>query len=226
MELSGLVADIIIDVYAFPRYTVLSKHAAKGYVPRDHTFDLSTESAKREALIESTSSTPSSSSSAGPEPTGLPTPPLTPSASNDNLKRSKRPSRREFIHASVVKLDQHSVTITRPGPYKAPAEDGTAITGPSGHFEGPEETIEFDYCLYALGAALPDPTNPWSEHPNIPLEVVHDHTEHGLGSKRWGIKWMEQRAENLKKAQRIVIVGAGALGIRESALSVSPQCPL
>jgi hypothetical protein len=59
----------------------------------------------------------------------------------------------------------------------------TTSSGPSGHFEGPEETIEFDYCLYALGAALPDPTNPWSEHPNIPLEVVHDHTEHGLGSK-------------------------------------------
>jgi NADH dehydrogenase FAD-containing subunit len=198
-----LPADIIIDVYAFPRYTVLPQYAAIGYVPRNHDLDVPAEQARKEA-----SSSTSGSSSA------LPTPPLTPSTSNEDLRKSTS-SRREFIHASVVRLDKHSVTYTRPGPYKAPAEDSTAIVGPSAHFEGPEETLEFDYCIYALGAALPDPTNPWSEHPNIPQEVVHDHVQNGLGSKKWGVRWMEKKAKTFEKADRIVIVGAGALGIRE-----------
>ena len=188
------------DVYAFPRYTVLPQHAPKGYVPRDHDLDVPVELAKKEAAAY-----------------GLPTPPLTPQSSSEDLRSKPSQKNREFIHASVTKLERNRVTFSRPGPYKAPPEDGTATTGPSGHFEGPEETLEFDYAIYALGAALPDPTNPWREHPNIPQEVVHDHVEHGLGSKKWGVKWMEQRAEAFKKADRIVIVGAGALGIRKSA---------
>ena len=168
-----------------------------GYVPRSHDLDIPADQARKEAGSSS-----------------LPTPPLTPSTSNEDL-RENTSSHREFIHASVTRLDSHSVTFTRPGPYKAAPEDSLASIGPSGHFEGPEETLRFDYCIYALGAALPDPTNPWSEHPNIPQEVVHDHIQHGLGSKKWGVKWMEKKAKTFEKADRIVIVGAGALGIRE-----------
>lgn len=196
-------SDIITDVYAFPRYTVLPQYAPMGYIPRTHDLDVSADQARKEAASSSSSSS-------------LPTPPLTPSTSNEDLRKPTSSSRREFIHASVIRLDSHSVTYTRPGPYKAPPEDSTASIGPSGHFEGPEETLNFDYCIYALGAALPDPTNPWSEHPNIPQEVVHDHIQHGLGSKKWGIKWMEKKAKTFEKADRIVIVGAGALGIRKS----------
>ena len=124
--------------------------------------------------------------------------------------------RRQFIHASVVKLDAHSVTFTRPTETPGHPEDAEAKTGKGlGHFEGPEETIEFDYCIYALGAALPDPCNPWSEHPNIPPEIISNRVEHGLGSKKCGVKWMKQRAETFKQAEKILIVGGGALGIGE-----------
>lgn len=186
---------------------MLPQYAPIGYIPRTADLALSPEDAAKEARLYAASTS------------GLPTPPLTPTSSIEDLRDNsgKIHKRREFIHASVVKLDRHSVTFTRPGPRRLPAEKGTAVTGPSGHFEGPEETLQFDYCLYALGAALPDPTNPWSEHPNMPEGVVHDHVECGLGSKKWGVRWMEQRAERLKAAPRIVVVGGGALGIQFAA---------
>jgi hypothetical protein len=62
---------------------------------------------------------------------------------------------------------------------------------------------------------MPDPVNVWSEHPNMPSGIVFDHHEHGLGTKKCGVRWMQKKAQQLKKAQRIVIVGGGALGVRE-----------
>jgi hypothetical protein len=63
---------------------------------------------------------------------------------------------------------------------------------------------------------MPDPVNVWEEHAGLPEGVAGDHTERGLGSKKGGVRWMERKAEYFKKAGRVVIVGGGALGIRES----------
>jgi NADH dehydrogenase FAD-containing subunit len=80
-----------------------------------------------------------------------------------------------------------------------------------GVFEGPAETVEFDYAVYALGAGLPDPVNVWK--PPFGAETPEDQTL-GAGTKRSGVRFMERKAETLKQAQRILIVGGGALGIR------------
>ena len=112
----------------------------------------------------------------------------------------------------------NSVTFTRPTHRRDSLASTSSIasTGTNGTFEGPEETIYFDYAVYALGSGMPDPVNVWSEHPNMPKGIVHDHYERGLGTKRGGIRWMQKKAEQLQNANRIVIVGGGALGIRMS----------
>ncbi len=64
---------------------------------------------------------------------------------------------------------------------------------------------------------MPDPVNVWGEHANLPSGIVRDQHERGLGTKRGGVRWMERKAEQLRRARRIVIVGGGALGIRKSS---------
>lgn len=93
---------------------------------------------------------------------------------------------------------------------------GSTTTLGTYDFEGPEETVDFEYCIYALGSGMPDPCNVWSEHPNLPPGIDNDEHLKGLGSKKCGISWMEQRARDRKEAKRILIVGGGALGIRMS----------
>lgn len=85
-----------------------------------------------------------------------------------------------------------------------------------GDFDGPEETLHFDYCVYALGSGMPDPCNVWNEHPNMPTGVASGMPALAPGSKKGGMRWMKFKASQLEKAERIVIVGGGALGIRES----------
>jgi hypothetical protein len=75
--------------------------------------------------------------------------------------------------------------------------------------------IEFDYCVYALGSGMPDPVNVWEEHAGLPDGVAGDHAERGLGSKKGGVRWMQRKAESFERAKRVIIVGGGALGIRE-----------
>lgn len=148
-------------------------------------------------------------------------------------------SDRVFIQGSITSLSPNSVTFTRA--LRRKPSDGldfsglstshsstnslntlasVATTGTAATFDGPEETVYFDYCVYALGSGMPDPVNVWSEHPNMPQDIVHDHRERGLGTKRGGIRWMQRKAEHLRRAQRIVIVGGGALGIRKLS-----RCP-
>jgi hypothetical protein len=62
---------------------------------------------------------------------------------------------------------------------------------------------------------MPDPVNVWSEHPNLPPGIDNDERLVGIGSKKCGINWMKSRAEDRRRAKRILIVGGGALGIRE-----------
>lgn len=204
-DVLGGETDEISDVYAFPRYSVVPKHAPKAFIPYINHLKLTTPPAK----IDATKS--------------LPTPPLTPTSSTEDLNEKKYYDARVWIQGSITKLTPHSVTFTRPSRSIAPgsSEHSNVETGSGrGHgvFDGPEETINFDYAIYALGAGLPDPSNVWNEHPgnNPPKEVVHDHVEHGLGSKRHGVKWMQHRGEMYEKAGKILIVGGGALGIRES----------
>ena len=211
-----------VDVYVFPRYTVLSKHAAKGFIPYTNLLDLPP---------------PPPPTSRSPDISGSPSRPLTPphsprlsfaalshsqspSSASSSSSASDEPSH-AFIQGSITCLTPHSVSFVRPdtgrntrrGSLESTSSIGTTVT--YGYFDGPEETIEFDYCIYALGSGMPDPVNVWSEYPLTPRCIPQHPTEHGLGTKRDGIAWMERKAAELKKAKNVLIVGGGALGIRE-----------
>ena len=188
----------------FPRYTVLAKHAPKCFVPYTNLFNNPDESQGANSTLASTP----------------PTPALTPSTSIESLRDHQSKSR-AIIQGSVTHLTSHSVTFTRPHSRTTrrysdnDSESSSLKTHASvsaGHFDGPEETIEFDYCVYALGAGMPDPCNVWEQDPEV---VSEDEVPQGIGSKQCGVKWMERRAELYQQADNVLIVGGGALGIRE-----------
>ncbi|GFZ45687.1 hypothetical protein JCM24511_03416 [Saitozyma sp. JCM 24511] len=196
-------------VYVFPRFTILPKHAPKAYIP--YTNHLITPP----PLDKSSASSPASSPQSD-----LPTPPRTPSSTSIALSDDEEDdNRRTWIQGSVISMTSHSVTFTRPCRRRDLSDSSASFASAHSHtttgtFDGPEETIYFDYVVYALGSGMPDPVNVWSEHPNMPSGIVFDHHEHGLGTKKCGVRWMQKKAQQLKKAQRIVIVGGGALGIQ------------
>lgn len=124
--------------------------------------------------------------SSAPPTSAIPTPPPTPAAEH------------AIIQGEVVCLEPNAVTVRLPenGDY-----DGATTT----------QRIEFKYCVYALGAALPAPCDVWGE----PTALA------GRGSKKSAVEWMKTQEGVIKQAQRIVIVGAGALGIRMSLISIA-----
>lgn len=191
----------------FPRFSILPDHAPKAFIPYTK-------------MLDPLDPSPSSST---PTAVKIPTPPLTPSSSTsslDALSASVSDSSlplRTFVQGTVTSLTTHSVSFIRPASRRTSllSSAGSTTTLGTYDFEGPEETVEFDYCIYALGSGMPDPCNVWSEHPNLPPGIDNDEHLRGLGSKKCGITWMQQRAQDRKDAKRILIVGGGALGIRE-----------
>ena len=106
---------------------------------------------------------------------------------------------RVWIHGNVSSLDSRSVTFTRLSGHKPNQAVGEA------------ETIEFDYLVYALGASLPSPVDVWGEESSgLQLKGVP------MGCKKRGVGYMHQRAETMRRAKSVLVVGGGALGIRKS----------
>ncbi|WVQ78398.1 hypothetical protein IAT38_000484 [Cryptococcus sp. DSM 104549] len=183
-------------VYAFPRYTTMPQHAPKGFIPYKHMLD--------------------------PKPPTPPTDPLTPpgtppagtAALPAELIAAR--SRHQFIQACVTKLSAHEVTIIRPSEESSAAAAKREAEGKGtmtyGEFDGEEETIHFDYLLYALGSTLPDPVNVWAK-----LDEDYKGDERKLGTKKCGLRFMAKQDEKFKKSDRILIVGGGALGIEYAA---------
>ena len=109
---------------------------------------------------------------------------------------------RVWIHGNVSSLASHSVTFTR------------LSTENPDHTVGETETIQFDYLVYALGASLPSPVDVWGEESSSQqLQGVP------MGCKKRGVGYMHQRAETMKRAKSILVVGGGALGIRRYSSS-------
>ena len=156
---------LTLDAYVFPRYTVLSQHAPKAFIPYIHAF----EPRKDEVIV--------------PLPGHQP-------ALGKNLE-GHLGTRLQWIHGTALSLSSRSVTFKRISPSPIISE---AV-----------ETLEFDYCIYALGATLPSPVDVWCK------------TMRGAphGYKTEGVRFMEDRAEDFDKAKSVVIVGGGAMGIRE-----------
>ncbi|ORX40015.1 hypothetical protein BD324DRAFT_615943 [Kockovaella imperatae] len=208
-------------VYVFPRYTILAKHAAKGFIPYTNLLDVppaTPTSAKAKDICGS--------------PSRPLTPPMSPQSALASLSSTAIPSSasssssssdsegygHSFIQGSITSLTTRSVSFVRPnastrrGSSESIASIRSNLT--YGCFDGPEETIHFDYCIYALGSGMPDPVNVWSEYPVAPRHIQEHPPSHGLGTKKGGIAWMQRQAEELKSANTVLIVGGGALGIQ------------
>lgn len=95
--------------------------------------------------------------------------------------------------------------------------------------------IHFDYLIYALGSQLPPPINIWStvekdnsitSEPQVEdakqFENANQAYEEKVtilqtrGSKAAGVKWLKETQDQIRKADSILVIGGGALGVRES----------
>jgi len=123
------------------------------------------------------------------------------------------PTENLVLQATVTKLSDHSVTISRSFPQF-----------------GLSNQIPFDYCVYALGSHLPAPIDAWGENEesheeNVDVlgdddsEAVGDQPvpngkQRKVGSKQEGIEWLKRGQKKIKDVDNILIIGGGALGIQ------------
>jgi hypothetical protein len=81
--------------------------------------------------------------------------------------------RHQLIHGTVTGLGEREVRYTPFVPKKTllsrvnPKEEDKEDEVPEELHEGPEETLSFDYCIYALGAKYPSPINVWTHQSTI-----------------------------------------------------------
>jgi NADH dehydrogenase FAD-containing subunit len=130
-----------------------------------------------------------------------------------------------MLHASVLSLTPHSVTLDKSFP-----EHG---------YEG--GVIEFAYCVYALGSALSAPVNLWGssleeeeekasslasnedEETSTEEETIETSPQPPRidpapyrGEKTQSLDWMKRTFSRIEKANTILVVGGGALGVQMS----------
>ncbi|KIY44453.1 hypothetical protein FISHEDRAFT_51579 [Fistulina hepatica ATCC 64428] len=101
-----------------------------------------------------------------------------------------------FVHATVTRLEAHRVFFRRLDNSDEPESCVTT-----------EESIEFNYCIYALGSSLPDPINIWSS-----LKSSTAGVQRGLKSE--GCAWLRAEQARIAAAGSICIIGGGALGVQ------------
>lgn len=128
------------------------------------------------------------------------------------------PTENLVLHAKVTRLEDHSVIISRSFP-----EFGLS------------NVIDFDYCIYALGSILPAPIDIWheteecsKENVDVLGEVDSDAESSSsespingkqrakTGTKKEGVEWLKQAQKKIKSVDSVLVVGGGALGIRET----------
>lgn len=104
------------------------------------------------------------------------------------------------LHARITSLTPHTLTLSRSFP-----ELG---------FPSPE--IQFDYAVYALGSHLPAPIDLWGPPPRVACAHSTDESvkDYG-GTKSESISWLKRHQTAVKSAESVLVVGGGALGIRE-----------
>ena len=96
-----------------------------------------------------------------------------------------------MLHATVTGLSTNVATLSRPVP-----EAG--ITEPE---------LPFDYLIYALGCHESEPIDLWGTQTLGSLSYD--------GTKARGVEWLKQAQQRIKQAPSVLVVGGGALGIRE-----------
>ena len=74
-----------------------------------------------------------------------------------------------------------------------------------------DRILKFDYAIYALGSNPSAPLNLWASRSDDESVMIAPYG----GTKAEGIEWMKRNQERIKKAGSVLVVGGGALGIRE-----------
>ncbi|KLO16071.1 FAD/NAD(P)-binding domain-containing protein [Schizopora paradoxa] len=185
---SGLQTDhrvILIDrnshanhVYILPRLGVLPGHEHKAFIPYTRFFS----------------------------PPSSPTPQDTSTDASDepgpSTSRQSRP-RHLFLHASAIKLNEHSVTLDRAFP-----EHGL-----------PSTEIPFEFLVYALGSHLPAPIDLWTSDYGSDTEEEEEGSQRNEkprygGTKGEGIAWLKRFQDRVARSQNVLVVGGGALGVQ------------
>ena len=179
------------NLYVLPRFAVLPGHEYKAFIPLNKLLP----------------SAPSSSTSS-------------PASSSSTFSASPSPDDPHvLIHAEVASITPHSVTLSRPHP----ALKSLASTSSTSSDDG--KTLHFDYLIYALGSHLPAPINLWASVPDddgVPVSGAEDCEKDDAneavmvvpGSKEAGIAWLRRFQRRVARAQSVLVVGGGALGIR------------
>ena len=100
-----------------------------------------------------------------------------------------------FVRAQVTSIRPNHITLSRSFP-----ELGI-----------PTPDIAFDYAIYALGSHLPPPLNLWGSSTEKEAEAMSPYG----GLKSEGCVWFKEKQKTIEAAPTILVVGGGALGIRE-----------
>ena len=131
----------------------------------------------------------------------LPPPALdTPSASPAPPSSPPPTSPHVFLHAAVTSISHHSLVLD-----KAYPEHGVSEL---------DRTLHFDFLIYALGSHLPAPINLWGPVADEDLENA-DVLDVSRGTKEGGVDWLKRFQKRIARASSVLVVGGGALGIRE-----------
>ena len=116
------------------------------------------------------------------------------------------------LHAQVTALRAHSVTYR-------------SLSSSANHESGKEETLAFDYAIYALGAHMPPPLDLWggaSSAPGSsdPYTGLKAQGRAFFVDKQAEISRVAGKGENGGEAGSVLVVGGGALGIRALSFSL------
>ena len=77
-----------------------------------------------------------------------------------------------------------------------------------------DRTLRFEFLVYALGSHLPSPINLWGPVADEDVEKA-DVLDVSRGTKEGGIAWLKKFQKRVERASSVLVVGGGALGIRE-----------
>jgi hypothetical protein len=82
--------------------------------------------------------------------------------------------------------------------------------------ESQQSSLEFDYAIYALGSHLPSPIDLWNyEKGRMKSSLEPSEVPIYGGTKSEGISSLQERQKRVEAATSVLVVGGGALGIRE-----------
>ncbi|CAG7854872.1 SubName: Full=Uncharacterized protein {ECO:0000313/EMBL:CCA77728.1} [Serendipita indica DSM 11827] len=130
-------------------------------------------------------------------------------------------SRHLIVQANVISMTNHSVTIAPIGGQVDRRDDILSSLGCVATAD--VQTIPFEYCIYALGASLPDPINVWKPWKDVDaVQGAHKADTSGsmsriplpLGSKISAVRWLQHAQQQISALKSLIIVGGGALGIQ------------